>query len=71
MVVYMITREAHDKPGSATHSTSHEHGWCVESSHPTSMGRVLYVRCATCGARRVDLRDQIQTPPVTLSRACS
>ena len=71
MVVYMITRETHDRAGSTAHNTSHEHGWCVESSHSTSIGQVLYVRCAVCGARRVDLHDRRQTPPVALSRACS
>ena len=34
---------------------THEHGWWVESRHATSRGCVLYVRCAVCGARRVDL----------------
>lgn len=34
----------------------HEHGWLVESRHPTSQGWVVYVRCAVCGARRLDLQ---------------
>jgi len=34
---------------------THEHGWTAESRHPTSEGVVVYVRCAGCGARRVDV----------------
>ncbi|REJ05930.1 hypothetical protein DY023_08310 [Microbacterium bovistercoris] len=33
----------------------HEHGWITESRHPTSEGVIVYVRCAECGIRRVDL----------------
>lgn len=33
-----------------------EHGWIAESSHRTSLGTVIYQRCADCGVRRVDLR---------------
>jgi hypothetical protein len=46
----------------------HEHGWLTESSHQTSEGRVLYVRCAQCGVRRVDLQPHPQLPPWSLSR---
>lgn len=34
---------------------AHEHGWFTQSSHRTSQGVVVYVRCAECGASRVDL----------------
>lgn len=33
----------------------HEHGWYTESSHRTLEGVIGYVRCAGCGARRIDL----------------
>ena len=46
---------------------AHEHAWLVESRHPTSEGIVLYVRCADCGSRRVDVQAHPQTPPVALS----
>ncbi|MFD6856880.1 hypothetical protein ACFWCF_05990 [Rhodococcus sp. NPDC060090] len=65
----MITRETHDSPTPAgAQSTVHEHGWLVESSHQTSMGRVLYVRCEACGTRRLDLQHHNQTPPRALSK---
>lgn len=38
-----------------TASTTHEHGWMTASRHVTSDGVVRYVRCADCGAWRVDL----------------
>lgn len=34
---------------------THQHGWCTESSHRTLEGVIRYVRCAVCGARRIDL----------------
>ncbi|MER7555628.1 hypothetical protein ABTZ46_01725 [Nocardioides sp. NPDC126508] len=46
----------------------HEHGWLTESSHQTSEGRVVYVRCAECGVRRVDLQPHPLLPPWSLSR---
>lgn len=46
----------------------HEHGWRTESSHQTSEGRVVYVRCASCGVRRVDLQPRPLVPPGPLSR---
>jgi hypothetical protein len=46
---------------------THEHGWAVESAHSTSDGRVLYVRCLECGARRVDLERRPETPPSALT----
>jgi hypothetical protein len=45
----------------------HEHGWLTESGHQTSEGRIVYVRCAHCGARRVDLEQQPLLPPRALS----
>ncbi|TCN43363.1 hypothetical protein EV641_1274 [Rhodococcus sp. SMB37] len=65
----MITREIYNDPTSVdTQSRTHEHGWAVESSHSTSMGRVLYVLCDACGARRVDLQHHTQVPPAALSK---
>lgn len=45
----------------------HEHGWLTESSHQTSEGRVLYVHCAGCGVRRVDLQPDPLQPPRSLT----
>jgi hypothetical protein len=45
----------------------HEHAWLIESRHPTSDGIVLYVRCATCATRRVDLQRHPQMPPAAIS----
>ncbi|MBO3662806.1 hypothetical protein [Microbacterium stercoris] len=45
----------------------HEHGWETESSHRTLEGVVVYVRCADCGTRRVDL-VAASAPPRALSR---
>ncbi|MFD4323838.1 hypothetical protein ACFWQC_04335 [Nocardioides sp. NPDC058538] len=47
---------------------THDHGWLTESSHQTSEGLVLYVRCARCGVRRVDLMPHPLLPPRALSR---
>jgi hypothetical protein len=47
---------------------SHEHAWLVESRHSTSDGILLYVRCAECGIRRMDLQPHSPLPPVALSR---
>lgn len=47
---------------------THEHAWLVESRHATSEGTVLYVRCAECGARRVDAQPHPTLPPEALSR---
>ncbi|WP_407319979.1 hypothetical protein UQW22_05895 [Isoptericola halotolerans] len=64
----MTTTETHGEHLRTVHSSAHEHGWLVESSHPVSSGRILYVRCAECGARRVDQQDHRRRPPVALSR---
>jgi hypothetical protein len=48
-------------------ATTHEHAWLIESRHPTSEGTVLYVRCAECATRRVDLQPHPHTPPGALS----
>lgn len=45
----------------------HEHAWLVESRHNTSEGIVLYVRCASCRTRRVDLQPNPLVPPAALS----
>ncbi|WP_407360124.1 hypothetical protein [Microbacterium sp. LBN7] len=52
-------------------TTPHEHAWLVESRHPTSDGIVLYVRCAGCAVRRVDLQPHPHTPPSALSTEVS
>ncbi|PRA80781.1 hypothetical protein [Microbacterium sp. MYb66] len=46
---------------------THEHAWLVESRHPTSEGVVLYVRCADCGIRRIDVQSHPHTPPISMS----
>lgn len=46
----------------------HDHAWLTESGHQTSDGRVLYVRCVRCGARRVDLQAHPLVPPHSLTR---
>lgn len=48
-------------------TTAHEHAWLTESRHSTSEGVVLYVLCAGCGSRRVDLQPHPDTPPVAVS----
>lgn len=45
----------------------HEHGWSTESAHRTSEGTVVYVRCAGCGARRVDVEPAVAAPPTAAS----
>lgn len=48
----------------------HEHGWVTESSHPTSDGRIVYVRCVACDARRIDaVRPGL--PPVAAAHVVS
>ncbi|MFS0910229.1 hypothetical protein AB3M89_00440 [Microbacterium sp. 179-I 3D2 NHS] len=46
---------------------AHEHAWLVESRHRTSDGTVLYVRCASCAVRRVDLQAHPHVPPAAAS----
>ncbi|MDQ1138115.1 hypothetical protein QE410_002914 [Microbacterium sp. SORGH_AS 1204] len=46
----------------------HEHAWVTESVHATSEGRIRYVRCVTCVARRVDLDPPAIAPASALSR---
>jgi hypothetical protein len=61
-------REPRTSPPPLLASITHEHGWLVESAHRTLDGTVLYVRCAACGTRRVDLAARPETPPTALSR---
>lgn len=42
---------------------THEHAWVTESAHRTSEGETVYVRCARCGTRRVDVRETPGMPP--------
>jgi hypothetical protein len=46
----------------------HEHAWITESAHRTSEGVIVYVRCAACGTRRVDLRAADAMPPAQQSQ---
>ncbi|MFD6700848.1 MULTISPECIES: hypothetical protein [unclassified Microbacterium] len=48
---------------------AHEHAWRTRSRHRTSDGTLLYVRCVTCGAQRVDLHAADSAAPTALSRA--
>ena len=48
-------------------SAPHEHAWLVESRHPTSLGTVLYVRCADCGTRRMDVQTLGTAAPAAAS----
>lgn len=43
----------------------HEHGWITESEHRTSGGTIAYVKCTSCGALRVDLRDGLSSCAVS------
>lgn len=45
----------------------HEHAWVTESHHLTSEGVVLYVRCGSCRARRIDLQRRTDAPPIALT----
>lgn len=46
----------------------HEHAWITESAHQTSEGVIVYVRCADCGTRRVDLQARNGMPPTQQSQ---
>lgn len=50
-----------------TPTRTHEHAWVTESAHRTSLGRLRYVICPGCGARRVDLQPHPERPPAALS----
>lgn len=67
MVVDMTAIEARNPQECPTPTPAHEHAWSVESSHVTSIGQVLYVRCVGCGTRRVDLGGGPSVPPTALS----
>ena len=64
----MATLHTLPQPTETPSLSSHEHAWRIESQHPTSLGRVLYVRCLGCGAHRVDLQQRFDDPPAALSR---
>ncbi|MFI9486659.1 hypothetical protein ACIG47_09735 [Promicromonospora sp. NPDC052451] len=51
-----------------TTTMPHEHSWTTGSRHATSVGHVVYVRCATCGTHRVDLQHRTDAPPTPLTR---
>jgi hypothetical protein len=57
----------HTRPIPQQAPPAHEHAWLVESRHPTSEGTVLYVRCADCGTRRVDVQGHPHLPPAAMS----
>ncbi len=71
MVVDMTAIEARSPQECPVRTPAHEHAWSVESSHATSIGQVLYVRCVGCGARRVDLGGAPFVPPTALSTEVS
>lgn len=50
-------------------AAAHEHAWATDSVHATSEGRVRYVHCTGCVARRVDLDPAAPAPAFALSRA--
>lgn len=46
-----------------------EHGWVTASTHATSEGLVVYVRCVRCRSHRVELASAgTPMPPRALSR---
>lgn len=49
--------------GARATGADHEHGWRLESRHRTAQGWVLYVRCAQCGARRIDTQSGVDAVP--------
>ena len=65
----MTTTETRSTLRPTARDTGHEHAWTTDSRHRTSAGYVLYVRCAACGAYRVDLQRRTDAPPAPLSRA--
>lgn len=64
----MTTQQITQLPLQPRIPETHEHGWLVESRHSTSEGVVLYVRCATCANRRIDVQRWPHDPPVAISR---
>lgn len=52
----------------AAAASVHEHGWLTASVHRTSDAVVRYVRCAGCGAWRVDAETATLMPPAAVSR---
>lgn len=52
----------------AAAASVHEHGWVTASMHRTSDAVVRYVRCAGCGAWRVDAETATPMPPAAVSR---
>jgi hypothetical protein len=64
----MQTRTGTEQRRLDTLTLVHEHGWRVDSRHATSLGDVVYVRCAQCGTLRVDLQDRPDHPPTALCR---
>ncbi|MFJ4166267.1 hypothetical protein ACIPY5_11985 [Microbacterium sp. NPDC089698] len=56
-------------PESSRPAPAHEHAWTTRSRHRTAEGTLLYVRCVTCGAQRVDLHAAGAAAPTALSRA--
>ncbi|TKV60498.1 hypothetical protein FDO65_01965 [Nakamurella flava] len=63
----MTTTAAATVPVGGPIELGHEHGWMIESRHSTSQGWVVYVRCAGCGARRVDVQESAGAIPVPYS----
>ncbi|MBF4569471.1 hypothetical protein ITJ57_11935 [Plantibacter sp. VKM Ac-2880] len=49
-------------------SDEHPHTWTTESAHSTSEGRLRYLRCASCGSRRVVLEPYEELGAVVVTR---
>ncbi|WP_231954980.1 hypothetical protein [Occultella aeris] len=67
MLELMTTSKTRSPAHRSVPSAEHEHAWSTQSRHLTSSGHVIYVRCETCGVRRVDLQQRDDMPPAPLS----
>ncbi|WP_285043371.1 hypothetical protein [Plantibacter sp. LMC-P-059a] len=66
----MTILEAPPQPSAPTTELSdeHPHTWTTESAHTTSEGRLRYLRCASCGSRRMVLEPHAELPAVAVTR---
>ncbi|GEM_PF-948876 len=64
------TMKTQKQPASTGFEQTCEHGWATASTHPTSLGTVVYRECVRCGAYRVELHEPGSLmPSAPLSRA--
>ncbi|MCM1011351.1 MULTISPECIES: hypothetical protein [unclassified Brevibacterium] len=63
-----VTRDNSTAAGGQASGAGCEHGWLTESRHRISTGLIVYLRCASCGARRVDHLGAGALVPSGLSR---